>query len=428
MTTNQEVFERSRQKLPGGVNSPVRAFGSVGGTPPVIRQGKGSRITDVEGREYIDYVGSWGPAILGHAHPRIVEAAGKAAALGSSFGAPTELELAMAEAVIERVASVEKVRMVSSGTEACMSAIRLARGFTKRDRIVKFEGHYHGHADCLLASAGSGVATLGIPGCPGVPEGAVKDTLTLPWNDAEAFEALFEKSGGTIAAVIFEPVPGNMGLIPPLPGYLETLRRVTRAQGTLLICDEVMTGFRLHRGGAQALYPIEPDLSTFGKVIGGGYPVGAYGGRRDIMDHLAPVGPVYQAGTLSGNPVAMAAGLATLEELDRIDAYPALEKRSKALVDGLEAETRARGLPLSYARIGSMWTTFFRPEPPKDFRQAKDADVPRFKKYFHSMLEQGIYLAASAFEAGFVSLAHSETDVERTVEAHAKALEVAFRG
>lgn len=423
---SQEVFEASKRIIPGGVNSPVRAFGSVGGTPPVIVSGAGARLTDEDGNEYVDYVGSWGPMILGHAPPAVVEAAEQALRRGSSFGAPTRLELELATLVCERVPGVEMVRMVSSGTEACMAALRLARGFTGRDKVVKFEGHYHGHADCLLVKAGSGLATLGIPGSPGVPAGAVQDTLTLPWNDVDALVALFEKHPADIAAVIFEPVPGNMGVIPAIEGYLEELRRLTREHGALLICDEVMTGFRLAPGGAQERFGIEPDLSTFGKVIGGGFPVGAYGGRAEIMRRLAPEGPVYQAGTLSGNPVAMAAGLATLRALGQDGVYQRLEETSRRLVDGMQDIARELEAPVSFQRVGSMFTMFFSPTPPIDYAGAQAADVARFRSYFHGMLRRGVYLAPSAFEAAFVSLAHRDEDVHRTLEAHREALQEAL--
>ncbi len=423
--TNSGLFDASKKVIPGGVNSPVRAFGSVGGVPPVIESASGCRVTDVEGKEYIDFVGSWGPMILGHSAPSVVKAAQDAVARGASYGAPTKLELQLAEEVVERVPSVEMVRMVNSGTEACMAALRLARGFTGRDKIVKFEGHYHGHADCLLVKAGSGMATLGIPGSPGVPEGAAKDTLTLPWNDVDALAELFNEHTDTIAAVIFEPVTGNMGVIPPVDGYLEVLREITEKHGTLLICDEVMTGFRLGIGGAQELLGLKPDLSCFGKVLGGGFPVGAYGGRRDVMEKLAPLGPVYQAGTLSGNPVAMAAGLATLKELDG-RAYALLEANSSYLVTGLKEEAERLKVPVSFNRVGSMWTTFFTGTPPIDFEGAQLANTTAFTKYFHAMLKRGVYMAPSAFEAGFVSLAHTQEDLDTVLVAHASSLEEAF--
>lgn len=425
---NQAIFEASKQVIPGGVNSPVRAFKALGGRPPVIRSASGSTLTDEDGKTYIDYVGSWGPMILGHAHPGVAAAAKAAIDRGSSYGAPTRLELELAQKIVSLIPSVQKVRMVSSGTEACMSAIRLARGVTGRAKIVKFEGHYHGHADCLLVKAGSGVATLGIPGSPGVPAGAAQDTLTLAWNDGPALERLFAAQGKDLAAVIFEPVPGNMGLVPPRPGYLETLRRLSRAAGTLLICDEVMTGFRVALGGAQSLWKIEPDITTFGKIVGGGFPVGAYGASHAIMDHLAPVGPVYQAGTLSGNPVAMAAGLATLTELEKPGVYAKLEEKSRYLVDGLARIGKEKGVPLSFTRVGSMWTTWFAKEPPHDYASAAKSDMEAFKKYFHAMLDAGVYLAASAFEAGFVSLAHSTEDLDRTLAAHGKALDAVQKG
>lgn len=424
---NAAVFEASQAVIPGGVNSPVRAFGSVGGTPPVVASASGCRLTDEAGKTYIDYVGSWGPMILGHADPGVVAAAQAAVAKGASFGAPTRLELELAEEVVRRVPSVEMVRMVNSGTEACMAALRLARGFTGRDKIVKFEGHYHGHADCLLVQAGSGVATLGIPGSPGVPAGAAKDTRTLPWNDVEALGELFAAEGDEIAAVIFEPVTGNMGVVPPLPGFLEELRRLTAHHGALMVCDEVMTGFRLGPGGAQVRLGFEPDLSCFGKVLGGGFPVGAYGGRAEIMRKLAPLGPVYQAGTLSGNPVAMAAGLATLRALDDA-AYDTLETQAAKLVTGLEGVAKAAEAPVSFARVGSMFTTFFSPTPPVDFAGAQAADTATFGRYFHAMLRRGVYLAPSAFEAGFVSIRHDDAAIAATVEAHREALAEARDG
>jgi glutamate-1-semialdehyde 2,1-aminomutase len=428
LSVSKQVFEASQKVIPGGVNSPVRAFGSVGGIPPVISSAKGCRVIDEDGNEYVDYVGSWGPMILGHAHPSILKAAQAAMNRGSSFGAPTRLELELAELVVARVPGLEMVRMVNSGTEACMSALRLARGFTGRDRIVKFEGHYHGHADFLLVKAGSGVATLGIPGSPGIPAGAAQDTLTLPWNDVAALEELFQEHPDQIAAVIFEPVPGNMGVVPAVEGFLETLRELTREHGALLICDEVMTGFRLAPGGAQERLGIEPDLSTFGKVIGGGFPVGAYGGRAEIMRKLAPEGPVYQAGTLSGNPVAMAAGLAALEELGKDGVYQQLEEKSSYLVDGLQKVVQELEVPVSFHRVGSMWTTFFTASPPVDYLGAQQANQEAFKKYFHAMLERGIYLAPSGFEAGFVSLAHQQEDLDKTIAAHGESLKVAFHG
>lgn len=422
---SEAVFAASQKVLPGGVNSPVRAFGSVGGTPVVFRSGKGARVTDVDGKSYIDYVGSWGPLILGHCPPSVVAAAKATVETGSSFGAPTEVELELAQEVRNRVPSVEMVRMVNSGTEACMAAIRLARGYTGRDKIVKFEGHYHGHADCLLVAAGSGMATLGIPGSPGVPEGAVRDTLTLAWNDVEGLKQVFAEHSDSIAAVLFEPVTGNMGVIPPEEAFLKALVEVPKAHGALLICDEVMTGFRLSRGGAQTRLGIEPDLSCFGKVLGGGYPVGAYGGRAEIMEHLAPLGPVYQAGTLSGNPVAMAAGLATLAGLDDA-AYQGLEERSRELVEGFDSVHQKLGVPVSTRRVGSMFTVFFRETPPRNFAEAKEADIPRFQRFFHAMLDRGVYLAPSAFEAGFVSTAHLQPEIQETLEAHEAALTQAF--
>jgi glutamate-1-semialdehyde 2,1-aminomutase len=415
---SSELFTRAQRVIPGGVNSPVRAFRAVGGTPLFIARAQGSSIWDVDGNRYLDYVGSWGPMILGHAEPAVVEAAKTAVERGSSYGAPTEGEVKLAELISKRVPSVESVRLVSSGTEATMSALRVARAFTKRDAIVKFEGCYHGHADFLLSKAGSGVATFGLPDSPGVPADFAKHTLTLPFNDLPAVRALFEKDGAKIAALITEPVVGNMGCVPPAPGFLQGLRELCTQYGALLIFDEVMTGFRVHSGGAQALYNVKPDLSTFGKIIGGGMPVGAYGGRADAMALIAPSGPVYQAGTLSGNPCAVAAGLATLEQLGHRGTYDKLEAISKSLEDGWQAALKATGRPGRIQRSGSMITLFFNDgSPVRNFEEAKAADHGLFKRWFHGMLERGIYLPASGYEAAFVSLAHSAEDIERTVEA-----------
>jgi glutamate-1-semialdehyde 2,1-aminomutase len=408
---SERLFARALKSIPGGVNSPVRAFRSVGGTPLFIVRGQGSHIWDADGNEYIDYVGSWGPLLIGHCHPEIVAAVEEAVAGGTSFGAPTEREIEMAEAIIDAVPSIEMVRLVNSGTEATMSAIRLARGFTSRDLTVKFEGCYHGHADSLLVKAGSGVATLGLPDAAGVPRSFAATTIALPYNSVEAVERAFEEHKGCIASVIVEPVVGNMGCVPPAPGFLEALRRITARDGALLIFDEVMTGFRVAFGGAQQLYGIHPDLTTLGKVIGGGLPIGAYGGRADIMAQIAPSGPVYQAGTLSGNPLAVSAGLAMLRHLKaHPEIYRQLEERAASLVAGVPA-----GLTVN--RVGSMFTLFFAEGPVTDYESAKRSDTKRFAEYFRFMLEKGIYLAPSQFEAAFVSAAHTGEDIARTVAA-----------
>jgi glutamate-1-semialdehyde 2,1-aminomutase len=408
---SESLFARALKSIPGGVNSPVRAFRSVGGTPLFIVRGQGSHIWDADGNEYIDYVGSWGPLLLGHRHPEIVAALEEAVAGGTSFGAPTEREVEMAEAIIDAVPSIEMVRLVNSGTEATMSAIRLARGFTGRDLTVKFEGCYHGHADSLLVKAGSGVATLGLPDAAGVPRSFAATTIALPYNSAEAVERAFEEHKGCIASVIVEPVAGNMGCVPPAPGFLEVLREITARDGALLVFDEVMTGFRVAYGGAQQLYGIRPDLTTLGKVIGGGLPIGAYGGRADIMARIAPSGPVYQAGTLSGNPLAVSAGLAMLRHLKaRPETYRQLEEHAASLVAGAPA-----GLTVN--RVGSMLTLFFTAGPVTDYESAKRSDTKRFAEYFRFMLERGVYLAPSQFEAAFVSAAHTGEDIARTVGA-----------
>ncbi|HEX9935510.1 MAG TPA: glutamate-1-semialdehyde 2,1-aminomutase [Longimicrobium sp.] len=421
-----ELFRRAQAVTPGGVNSPVRAFRSVGGEPFFVARAQGSRIWDVDGNEYIDYVLSWGPMILGHAHPAVIAAVTDAAARGTSYGAPTAAEVELAELVRELVPSMERVRFVNSGTEATMSAIRLARGFTGRDLILKFDGCYHGHGDSFLVKAGSGVATLGLPNSPGVPAELSKLTLTAPFNDLHAVEAVFRAHPGKIAAVILEPVVGNAGFIAPVDGFLEGLRRVTEDDGALLVFDEVMTGFRVARGGAQERFGIVPDLTTLGKVIGGGLPVGAYGGRREIMDQVAPVGPVYQAGTLSGNPLAMAAGLAQLRILRDEDPYPALERSTARLVEGLLGVAAELGVPASGGSLGSMWGMFFAPGPVRSFDEAKGSDVPLFNRFFHAMLERGVFLAPSQFEAGFTSTAHSEEDVDATVDRAREALRAAL--
>jgi glutamate-1-semialdehyde 2,1-aminomutase len=415
-TKSEELFHRAQETIPGGVNSPVRAFRNVGGNPVFIARGEGSHIFDVDGNEYIDYVGSWGPLLLGHRHPDIVAALEGALAIGTSFGAPTEQEVELAEAIRDAVPSIEMVRLVNSGTEATMSAIRVARGFTGRDLIVKFEGCYHGHVDSLLVKAGSGVATLGIADTQGVPKAFCDTTIALPFNDAEAVEQAFRAHGNRIAAVIVEPVAGNMGCVPPLPGYLEALRDITARFGALLVFDEVMTGFRVAFGGAQQRYGIRPDLTTLGKVIGGGLPVGAYGGRKDIMRKVAPVGPVYQAGTLSGNPLAVAAGLAMLRYLKRHpEVYVQLEARTAELCAAAPA-----GVTVN--RVGSMFTWFFTDQPVTDYESAKRSDTARFAQFFRGMLARGIYLAPSQFEAAFVSAAHSEEDIRETVAAAGEAV------
>ncbi len=407
--------------MPGGVNSPVRAFRGVGGSPRFIREARGATITDVDGRIYVDYVGSWGPMILGHADAEVIEALREALSRGTSYGAPTELEIEMAEEIIDAVPSVEMVRMVNSGTEATMSALRLARGATGRDRILKFEGCYHGHGDSLLVKAGSGVATLGLPDSPGVPAPVAQNTITAPFNDTEALERVFTEHGDTIAAVIIEPVVGNMGCVPPRDGYLSALRDITRKHGALLIFDEVMTGFRLARGGAQELYGVAPDITTLGKIIGGGLPVGAYGASRAIMEHIAPAGPVYQAGTLSGNPLAMTAGLTTLRRLRDPALYENLERAAQRLCDGMSEAAREAGVATVTNRVGSMFTTFFNDEPVTDWTTAAKSDRDRYAKFFHAMLDGGVYLAPSQFEAGFISAAHTDDLIDHTIEAARKA-------
>lgn len=416
------LFERARKVTPGGVNSPVRAFKAVGLHPLFIEKAQGSALFDADGNRYIDYVGSWGPMIVGHSHPKVVEAIRTAAGRGTSYGAPTALEIELAEQVCAAFANIESVRMVSSGTEATMSAIRLARGFTGRDKILKFEGCYHGHADSLLVAAGSGVATFGIPASPGVPADFAKHTLTAPYNDLAAVKALVDEHKADLAAIILEPIAGNMGCIPPQPGFLEGLRQLCDAHGVLLIIDEVMTGFRVAYGGAQQLYGVHGDLVCLGKIIGGGLPVGAFGGRRDIMQRLAPDGDVYQAGTLSGNPLAMSAGLATLKLLREEGVYQQLEERSVYLAEGLRQAALAAGVTTCLQRVGSMFCSYFQAGPVTSFEEAKTSDTGAFAKFFGLMLENGVHLAPSQFEAGFVSLAHSRQDLDRTVEAAHRSL------
>ncbi len=418
---SQSLFAQAQKVIPGGVNSPVRAFRAVGGTPIFIREAAGARVVDTDGNEYIDYVASWGPMILGHSHPEVVAAIRDAAGRGTSYGAPTALEIGMAERLVSAFPSIEMVRMMSSGTEATMTAIRLARGWTGREKIVKFTGCYHGHADSLLVKAGSGVATLGIPGSPGVPRALAELTIPLPFNDAEQVRSAVARHGEEIACIIVEPVAGNMGVVPPRPGFLETLREVTRASGTLLIFDEVITGFRLAYGGWQTLTGIVPDLTCLGKIIGGGLPVGALGGRREIMEHLAPTGPVYQAGTLSGNPLAMSAGIATLDIL-RGKSYRDIERRAADLCAGFLDLFREKGLPVRINRVGSMFTLFFTADEVVDFDSASRSDTAMFARFFRGMLAAGINLAPAQLEAGFVSFAHTDEDIARTVDACAKAL------
>ena len=419
---SEALFKEALQYIPGGVNSPVRAFRAVGGTPFFAQRARGSHVWDVDDNEYIDYVGTWGPAILGHAHPRIIKAVQEAAERGTSFGIPNPLEVTMAKRIREAVPSVEKVRMCNSGTEACMSAIRLARGFTGRDKIVKFNGCYHGHADSLLVKAGSGALTFGVPDSAGVPADFAKHTLSLKYNDLPALKECFTANRGQIAGVIVEPVPGNAGLYLPKPGFLESVRAMTAEAGVLLIFDEVMTGFRLAFGGAQERFGIRPDLSCFGKIIGGGLPVGAFGGRSDIMDCLAPLGPVYQAGTLSGNPLAMAAGLAALDELKSGEGYRRLEEVGAALEAGLRDASKSAGIPVQFNRCGSMFCSYFTSEPVQHLDDAMKSDRARFAKFFHGMLDRGVYFAPSQFEAGFLSLAHTDGDIEETVLAAAQVM------
>jgi glutamate-1-semialdehyde 2,1-aminomutase len=418
------LFTEACKYIPGGVNSPVRAFRGVGGEPIFFARAKGPRVWAADGREFIDYVGSWGPMILGHADPAVIQAVQQTAVNGLSFGAPTEMETIVARRIIELVPSIELVRMVSSGTEATMSAIRLARGFTGRSKIIKFEGCYHGHSDSLLVKAGSGALTLGVPTSPGVPPELASHTVTLSYNDAEQVRAAFAGIGAEVACVIVEPVAGNMNCIPPVPGFLETLREECTRHGAVLIFDEVMTGFRVAKGGAQELYGIKPDLTTLGKIVGGGMPVGAFGGRRDIMEHIAPLGPVYQAGTLSGNPVAMAAGLATLDGLDAPGFHARLQASTERLVRGIADAAARAGVPLATNHVCGMFGIFFTGAAQvTSYAEATSCDVERFKRFFHGMLEEGVYLAPSAFEAGFVSAAHGDADIDATVAAAARVFQ-----
>ena len=424
-TRSESLFQTAQQYIPGGVNSPVRAFKAVGGNPLFIAKGKGSRITDADGNEFIDYLASWGPLIFGHAHPKIVEAISRQAKLGTSFGASTELEIDLAQKIVEAVPTIETVRMVSSGTEATLSALRLARGFTGRDKIVKFDGCYHGHSDSLLVKAGSGVLSLGLPDCPGIVNDLAKKTLTLPYNNSTAVEELFANMGKEIACLIVEPIGGNMGVVPPQPGFLDVLRKVTSQSGALLIFDEVITGFRVALGGAQKLYRVSPDLTCLGKIIGGGLPVGAYGGKKEIMDHIAPTGAVYQAGTLSGNPLAVTAGIEMLNLLSQPGVYDDLEKKSERLCQGFKENVKQASVTATFTRVGSMFSMFFTDQEIVSLDSVKTSDTDLFKRYFNAMLEEGIYIAPSQFEAGFMSAVHTEKDIDQTIEAQARALKKA---
>ena len=424
MQRSEQLFQQAQQLFPGGVNSPVRAFGRVGGTPPYFKRGSGPYLFDEDDKQYIDYIGSWGPMVLGHAHPGVIEAVQKAASDSLSFGAPTAVETELALKIQQHLPSMEMMRMVSSGTEATMSAIRLARGFTGRDKILKFEGCYHGHSDSLLVKAGSGALTIGEPDSAGVPIDLARLTLTLPYNNLEAVEQLFAVDGSNIAAIIVEPIAGNMGMICPVPGFLEGLRAICDQHGAVLIFDEVMTGFRVHIGGAQGLYNVRPDLTTLGKVIGGGLPVGAFGGRSDIMQCIAPLGPVYQAGTLSGNPIAMASGLATLTALETPDFFENLHATTQRLTDGLSSLAIAAGIGLSTVGQGGMFGFFFSNRGPvSNFEAVMASDADRFNRFFHSMLDQGVYLAPSPFESGFVSASHTSEDIDQTLEKAERSLQ-----
>ncbi|MDL1965483.1 MAG: glutamate-1-semialdehyde 2,1-aminomutase [Candidatus Desulfofervidus auxilii] len=417
MSKSEALWQRAQKFLPGGVNSPVRAWRSVKGNPLFIERAKGAKIYDVDGHEYIDYVCSWGPIIVGHAHEEVIEAIKHTASKGTSFGAPTEVEVELAEMIVKAFPSIEKVRMVNSGTEATMSALRLARAYTRRDKVIKFDGCYHGHADSFLVKAGSGLATLGIPASPGVPEDLTKHTISLPYNDLSGVEDVFAQIGKEIACIIVEPVAGNMGVVLPEEGFLRGLRRVTQRYGSLLIFDEVITGFRVSWGGAQVHYGIEPDLTCLGKIIGGGMPVGAYGGKKEIMSLIAPEGQVYQAGTLSGNPLAMSAGLATLKILQRPEVYEELERKTKQLTEGIKQAAEETGISLQINQIASMFSLFFNKKPVTDYKSVLKSNSDMFIKYFYGMLKRGIYLAPSAYEASFVSLAHTDEDIKRTIEA-----------
>ena len=422
---SSRLFPIAKKVMPGGVNSPVRAFKAVGGDPLFIKRAKGSRIIDVDNNEFIDYVSSWGPLIFGHAHPEIVNAISRQAELGSSYGASTELEIQLAEKVVQAVPSIELVRMVSSGTEAVMSALRLARGITGRDKILKFEGCYHGHSDSLLVKAGSGLVSLGIPECPGIVSSLAEKTLNRPYNNIAKVRELFENEGKQIAAVIVEPIGGNMGVVPPKPGFLEALREITQKAGTLLIFDEVITGFRVSLGGAQKLYGVTPDITCLGKIIGGGLPVGAYGGSRQVMDHISPVGSIYQAGTLSGNPLAMAAGNVMLDLLSREGVYESLEQKSARLCQGLKQNVEDLGIQAQFTRVGSMFSMFFTAQAIVDFETVKSCDTDLFKRYFNGLLGEGVYIAPSQFEAGFMSAVHTDEEIDLTIEASRKALNAA---
>ncbi len=415
ITKSASLFQEAQKLFPGGVNSPVRAFRAVGGQPLFIERGEGPYLFDVDGNRFIDYVLSWGPLITGHAHPDVVKAIQEAALKGTSYGAPSPLELELAKSIIDFMPNIEMIRFVNSGTEATMSALRLARAYTKRDKIIKFDGCYHGHADLLLVQAGSGVATLGLPDSPGVPANTIKDTLVADFNNLESVEALFKKYPDQIAGIIVEPVAGNMGVVPPVKGFLEGLRAITLREGSLLIFDEVMTGFRVHRGGAQTLYNIKPDLTTLGKVIGGGLPVGAYGGKREIMQLVAPAGPMYQAGTLSGNPLAMSAGIAALSLIREDETWTKLEQVAAKLEAGVASAANKAGLPIQQTRVGTMFTTFFSETKPVDWNTVKVADKVRFGKFFHKMLGNGVYLAPSQFEAGFISITHTDEVIDTTI-------------
>ncbi|MGE4500290.1 MAG: glutamate-1-semialdehyde 2,1-aminomutase [Hydrogenovibrio sp.] len=423
MSHSQALFQAAQTHIPGGVNSPVRAFKGVGGDPVFFESAKGAYLKDVDGKQYIDYVASWGPAILGHAHPEVIQTVQQQAEKGLSFGAPTELETTIADLVCDLIPSIDMVRMVSSGTEATMTAIRLARGYTGRDKIVKFEGCYHGHSDSLLVKAGSGALTLGVPSSPGVPACLAEETLTLTHNDSDEVRRVFSEIGDQIACIIVEPVAGNMNCIPPEDGFLQTLREVCDESGAVLIFDEVMCGFRVGLTGAQGLYGITPDLTTFGKVIGGGMPVGAFGGKREVMEHIAPLGPVYQAGTLSGNPIAMSAGLKTLQLISENGFFESLEVKTKQLVDGLQQAADEAGIPFTTNQVGGMFGFFFTEEKNiRRYAQVAKGDMERFKRFYHGMLDAGVYLAPSAFEAGFVSSAHTEADIQATIEAARKVM------